>query len=478
MNTIWFPDLSEGDAPKYQALSDAIRAAIASGQLAEGEKLPPVRELAWQLKVTPGTVARAYKVLVDAGVLRAEVGRGTFVAGPAPEPSAAAPVPAPAPQGGPAPLAAATALDWPETVDLRSPKLPDCGQSALMAEAMRALCAAPLPERYGRYPKHAGEAPAREAVRNWLSTADIGAFGAEDIVLTHGGQNAITLIFQTVLRGEAPVVFAEELSYAGFRHAARLARARIVSVESDAEGIIPEALHEAIHTHGGQLLCTSPEVHNPTLVQTTLARRQELARVISHHKLHVIEDDCYRMGQGRLPGYRALIPEWAWYVSSLSKELTPALRFGYAVAPKGWAERLRRALQHSSFGMAVPVADIAAAMLADPRARGVAQAVEARVDDYVRRAVNILGGFDLRWRQDVPLIWLRLPRGWRASAFCVAAERSGVLVRSADDFALIDGKAPHAIRIAINGQIAPERFEQGLEALAALLADPQDAIAV
>ncbi|MCT8160399.1 PLP-dependent aminotransferase family protein [Pseudoruegeria sp. SHC-113] len=469
MNTIWFPDLSSGDAPKYQALCDAIAAAIASGQLAEGEKLPPVRELAWQLKVTPGTVARAYKELVDAGDLRAEVGRGTFVGGVV-KPQTPAPRPIEAPKPG--------ALDWPDVVDLRSPKLPDCGQRVLLVDAMRGLANADLPERYARYPSEQSEAPARAAVQGWLSTADIGAFTPDDIVLCHGGQNAITLIFQTVLRGDAPVVFAEELSYAGFRHAARLARARIVSVASDEAGIIPEALHEAIHTHGGQLLCTSPEVHNPTLVQTTLERRQQLARVISHHKLHVIEDDCYRMGQGRLPGYRALIPEWAWYVSSFSKELTPALRFGYAVAPKGWADRLRRALQHSSFGMAVPVADLACAMISDPRARGVARAVEARVDDYVRRAVNILGGFDLSWRQDVPLIWLRLPRGWRASAFCVEAERAGVLVRSADDFALIDGKAPHAIRIAINGQIAPERFEEGLEGLARLLADPPDAIAV
>lgn len=464
MNTIWHPDLSTATGPKYQLLLEALKRAISEGQLEQGEKLPPVRTLAWSLQVTPGTVARAYKILTDEGVLRAEVGRGTFVSdrivpltGPAEDPET---------------------LPWASEVNLLSPSLPDMGQGQLLRSALDAMLQEPIESLCNGYPNEQSDQPAREAVHQWLNHQDIGAFAPDDIVLTHGGQNAISLIFQTVLRGKEPVVFAEELSYAGFRHAARLSRAKIVSIASDDAGLRPDALHEAIHTYGGQLLCTSPEIHNPTVAQTTLERRRELAEIISRHKLHVIEDDCYRMGDNRLPGYRALIPECAWYISSFSKELTPSLRVGYAVAPKGWAADLRRTRQHSSFGLAVPVARLATHMLNDPSAREVARAVQMRVDDYVRRAVNILGGFDLSWRQGVPLIWLRLPRGWRASAFCRAAERRGVLVRSADDFALIDGKAPHAIRIAINGQISPAQFEQGLTELADLLSNPVDSIEV
>ena len=51
-----------------------------AGSLKIGTKLPPVRDLAYQLSITPGTVARAYSILTDEGVLEAEVGRGTFVA--------------------------------------------------------------------------------------------------------------------------------------------------------------------------------------------------------------------------------------------------------------------------------------------------------------------------------------------------------------------------------------------------------------
>ena len=63
MNTIWFPDLSAADGPKYLALVAAIRSAIVSEQLDVGERLPPVRELGWQLKGHTGNhCAGLYKI--------------------------------------------------------------------------------------------------------------------------------------------------------------------------------------------------------------------------------------------------------------------------------------------------------------------------------------------------------------------------------------------------------------------------------
>lgn len=82
MNTIWVPEVKPDLKPKYRAVVQSIRDGIAQGELKVGDKLPPVRELGWKLEMTPGTVARAYTVLTDEGVLSAEVGRGTYVAAP------------------------------------------------------------------------------------------------------------------------------------------------------------------------------------------------------------------------------------------------------------------------------------------------------------------------------------------------------------------------------------------------------------
>ena len=56
-----------------------LQRQIELGQLDQGQKLPPVRDMAHQMQVTPGTVARAYRVLIDDGYLEAGVGQGTYV---------------------------------------------------------------------------------------------------------------------------------------------------------------------------------------------------------------------------------------------------------------------------------------------------------------------------------------------------------------------------------------------------------------
>ena len=61
---------------KYQKLAIMLQRQIELGQLDPGQKLPPVRDMAHQMQVTPGTVARAYRVLIDDGYLEAGVGRG------------------------------------------------------------------------------------------------------------------------------------------------------------------------------------------------------------------------------------------------------------------------------------------------------------------------------------------------------------------------------------------------------------------
>lgn len=66
----------------YDQIVVQIREAIATGQLRPGQRLPPIRQLADELDVAPGTVARAYNELEKAGTLVTDRARGTFVADP------------------------------------------------------------------------------------------------------------------------------------------------------------------------------------------------------------------------------------------------------------------------------------------------------------------------------------------------------------------------------------------------------------
>jgi len=70
---------SSSPVPLYAQLERTIRAAIASGQLREGDRLPTVRQLAVDLRINANTVARVYAELERAGVLATQRGIGTFV---------------------------------------------------------------------------------------------------------------------------------------------------------------------------------------------------------------------------------------------------------------------------------------------------------------------------------------------------------------------------------------------------------------
>ncbi|MGB7317298.1 MAG: PLP-dependent aminotransferase family protein [Planktotalea sp.] len=473
MDTIWLPSIEKFEGPKYKALASSIRAAIQGDVLKPRQKLPPVRDLAWDLKITPGTVARAYTLLTDEGTLEAAVGRGTFVAA-----KKLAPVNEPASDYLSDVVIKPISLETrPEVVRLTSPLLPDVGQVNLIQTLMARVAANPQ-SGVMHYPNRKTFKPARCAVLHWLEGTPLGAIDQEDIVLSHGGQNGVSLALQSILSGPSPVILVEELSYPGFRRAAALLRAEVIAIPMDENGMIPEAIAAIAKFHNVQAICTSPEVHNPTGLFTPLERREDIVEVARAHDIQIIEDDCYRMGPTRAPGYRMLAPERGWYVSSISKTLTPALRIGFVVAPKPNVPALRRSAEHGFFGLATPLADLAELLLTDPRAVTCAEQVNAVFAKYVQTCVNHLGTYDLTWNEDVPFVWLKLPEGWRASAFCQAAEVAKVQIRPAEEFAGREARAPHAVRIAINAQIDHDHFEAAMVRLRNLLDNPPERIGV
>ncbi|WP_238365282.1 PLP-dependent aminotransferase family protein [Mesobacterium pallidum] len=456
---------------KYRGLAEGLERAILGGGLPAGTRLPPVRDLSWRLGVTPGTVARAYSTLTDSGLLTAGVGRGTFVA----ERS----VPPAPPVANPATLAPSAWLPQGDgEVSLRTPMLPDLGQSQLIREHLAGLAAEMPTDRLMNYPGRDSDLPARQAFRRWMGAAPIGPLTDDDLVTAHGGQSGIVMALQCVLRGPGPVVLVDELTYSGYRRAAELARATCIPVPWDREGPDPQALETLGRLHGAQAFCTSAEVCNPTTRATTPERRQQIAEVAQRLHMHVIDDDCYRIGPHRAPAYRALLPELGWYVTSPSKVLTPALRIGFVAAPEGWGLPLARIAAHNSFGVSSPLTDLFVRMVDDPRMPALAEAVRQRINDDLRIAVNHLGGHALTWQEDVPFLWLDLPQTWRAESFARAAAAQKVGLKTSDEFAARDARPVHAVRIALNGQVSTEIFEHAVSRLGLLLGRPPENLAV
>jgi len=197
MNTIWQPTLPGNVTPKYRAVVQLVQQAIADGALSPGDKLPPLRDLAWRLGITPGTVARAYTLLTDDGTLTAGVGRGTFVAQPDPK----------------RPLLADAPIEVDSTphnserqtghVNLFSPHLPSVGQAPLIRALLGQIAQDP-PSGLMHYPSRSGAAPARAAAAQWLADPALGRFAPEDVQLASGGHNAIPLVMPALPGGGRP----------------------------------------------------------------------------------------------------------------------------------------------------------------------------------------------------------------------------------------------------------------------------------
>lgn len=454
--TIWPPDFENCTDPKYLVLVQSLRSAVHGGQLPVGEKLPTVRDLAWDLGITPGTVARAYKLAVEEGLLETTVGRGTFVAE-----GRSAPV------TGPDPLVTDSQSG---DIDLRAVRVPDVGQDG----AIRAAMAQTLKEgsRYLLCPDSTTDKVAREAVVRWIGQDIAGRISADDVVLTLGAQSASMIALQSCLHGASPVVLTEEITFPGVRHACRLLRAEVIGIGLDQHGIRPDRLEEALRRHGGQVLMTSAQAHSPTAIHTPLERRQEIAALARRYNVQIVEDDCYAISPTDVPSYRVLCPDRTWYLGSLTKAVSSALRFGFLVPPDGRAQQARHVAQSNFYGVPQPMLDICAELILNGQADGIKRRVLAAIDERVRAAVNILGSWNIRWRPDVPFIWLRLPQGWRGSTFVRACDAEGIRIKSVDEYALPDGQAPNAVRIALAPELPVSELQAALETVSRLLAKP------
>ena len=73
--------LANDGVPIYLQIVNQVKYLVASGRLAPGEELPPIRTLAEQLRVNPNTVARAYRDLELAGLVTKRRTAGTYVSG-------------------------------------------------------------------------------------------------------------------------------------------------------------------------------------------------------------------------------------------------------------------------------------------------------------------------------------------------------------------------------------------------------------
>ena len=441
--------LGDGSKPKYQSIAEDLAQAILNGQVPTGEKLPPQRNLARRLGVTTGTISRAYAILERQGLATARVGDGTYV-------RSAEHVPA-------------SESSDQQPIDLAHNVAMVGDESAALQMAFQSLVTDPeLMRQVLSYQSETGLRRHREAGAQWLRR--FGTSGQWNrVMVTHGAQHGLACVLRTVARpGDA--VLTESLSYPGLQALARSMRLQLIGIETDEHGMVPEALERAAKTFDTKFVYCAPTLHNPTGATMPMERREAVAAVMRTHGLFIIEDCVHAAMQANpLPALSTWLPEQSFLLSSFSKVLAPGLRVGYVEAAPAWLSKFAASMRADSWMVAPLLPEIATRWLESGAMEGLITQQRQMTGDRLERARAVLQGLDFKTDPEFPLIWLPLPEPWRAGQFAAALRQAGVLVRTADHFAVGRSAAPHAVRISLNAAKSTTEISRAVQTVRAVL---------
>ncbi|HYY12225.1 MAG TPA: PLP-dependent aminotransferase family protein [Kineosporiaceae bacterium] len=453
---------ADGDT-LFVALADALVACVHRGDLVAGTRLPAERDLAAGLSVSRGTVTAAYDRVRSLGYAESRGGSGTRIRADVRRPLATAD----AGRGEGSRyrgLSARLLQPAPDVVDLAL-ALPRSAQdlpSDFYDVPGRLVAAAAGPS--GMAPQ--GGLPLREAVADRYSAAGLPT-GAEDVVVTGGGQQALDLCAALAIR-PGDTVLVEEATYPGALavFAAHGARIRTVPVQGswgDAGG-----LAEAVATHHPRLLYLMPSMHNPTGRSAVDTWRRRLAAFVDAHELYLLEDDS--VADLRFDGVR--LPPVAAYsrsgrvltVGSLSKSVWGGLRIGWIRSDPACTEQFAQLKAAKDLGLSA--FGQAAALHVFPRLHEV---LAARTCTLARQAgvlLDLLAEHLPDWEVSAPdgglVAWAKLPTA-TAEEFCQRAARFGVAVSAGATYCV---GADRTDRIRLSFAEAPDVLAEGVRRLA------------
>lgn len=460
--------------PLYEQLSEAIEHAIRDGRLRPGERLPPVRQFAEELAVSVTTVTAALRLLSEQKLIRAEVGRGTFVetlAAPdrreeAPQPS----LPIRRLQRGPwrrhalMTLGARLRSRYPSALDCSTGR-PDV--SLLPGNILKRAWRHAVDDVTADDLQYAGPEPiaslAPPLIR-LLEQTGITA-RADDLLIGSSAQQWMMLALEiatSFVEPDGVTVAVEEPGYPTILDAYERAGARLLGVAVDEEGAVPASLDAALRSGATTVLLT-PSAHNPTGASWSPRRRADLAAVLAQHpKVIAIEDDQFADAATTRPGSLLSDPRVTQQIiciRSFSKVIAPDLRIALAAArpplrallteaksfTDGWTSRLLQ----KTLGRVLEDEDLSHALA---QARDTYRQRRAAAADALNALLRPSGGGT--WcGPDGLNLWVQLPQGVDASEVIERAAAAGVLIAPGEPFFIRPGR--HDV-VRLNAGSAPD----------------------
>lgn len=464
MASSWVPELSStGSLHRYRALAEAIRRAIQTGELKPGEKLLPHREMAWRLRVTPATVARAYHIAAEWGLVSARVGQGTHVREPGDDRD-----PITLREGD----ERRNGNSSPAGIDfglLLPTPLHDATLRRSAFESVFTCMGRDLFEQsFSGYAPDLGYRAHREAGAKWLS--DLGMpTKDQEVVVTRGAQEAFLLLLSMFTQPGDPVL-VEETSYLGLLHLLRLRKHQAIPLSIDEHGVDPSAIQSRAKQSGAKLIFLCPTLQNPTGITMPIERRQAIAEAARKAGLLIVEDDPFAaLVEGdRLPPIACMAPEITFHLSSISKCTGPAMRVCFMRCAKGHAHNIEGVKHALTLGGSFLQAEIAAQWIRRGLLKKLCEWQRVQIERRWMLARSALEGRVNEELRPAPFLFIQLPEPWRASEFVSTARQFSVTCIEADRFTAGRSGAPPAVRVALSTPATESEVRRGLQVISDL----------
>lgn len=313
-------------------LYEGLRHAILDRRLPPGTRLPATRDLARQYNVSRGTVVTAFEQLQSEGYLVGQVGAGTWVNERLPLHILGA---------RKQKISIRKALAAVRGLPFSRPARPFRSYEPAIAEFPMDIWARVASRRLRRSSisllaigEPAGHSPLRQAIAAYLGSSRGANCSADQIAIVSGVQQGLDILARILLRpGDA--VWMEDPGYFGATAAFRNARAKIIPVPVDKDGLVVSKGERLWRRAKAAFL--TPAHQSPLGVTMSLERRLAILAWARDARAFILEDDYdgeYRFEGQPVPVLQGLDRDGAVILlGSFNKVLFPSLRMGYVVLP-------------------------------------------------------------------------------------------------------------------------------------------------
>lgn len=445
-----------GAESKYKRLVKAIAGDIESAVLRAGARLPPQRDVATELSISVQTVTNAYKELERQGLIRCEVGRGSFVAARVTE------------------TMSNYMLDTAErsVVDFSIARIIHTAEHDAMWRKVCASLAALDDQPWIRaFRPIAGFEHHRQAGAAWLASLGMPA-SPDTLLVTNGAAHGLFLALASLV-GPGDTVLCESLTDHGVIGSANVLGFTLKGLEIDEYGIHPEHFEEMCDSERITALVCTPTLNNPTVALMPDSRRRAIAKIAERYGVYVIEDDVYGplVGSGGHAGGKpatpisSLIPELSFYCTSMTKSVLTGLRIGYLTMPHRLALRAESVLRVSSWMATSPMAEVATRWIVDGTAARLVEVQRERLEKRQAVLQQVLGAHVLGAHPHALSAWLRVPDHWRADRLVRELRNRDIAVTSPDPFLVRGAERPNAVRVCVGAEVGEDIYRDALETM-------------